>query len=151
MKKNGLSTPPVSATSMAAPVSATDPSTTNFAEPRAFGGKTSLTRIRNDPGQGKQDQDRLLRLGPQARAQHDRRRDQDEDPADDADDAVVRRRGPVAIGDRSSSVPVTAAAASRPSRSAPGARSSDASPGPTEQRDQDHAEHDQVPDERDEQ
>ena len=89
MKKNGLSTPLVRATSIAAPVSATDPSTTNLAEPSAFDGRTSLTRMQERAGEREQDQDRLLRLGPQAGAEDDGGRDEDEHPADDPDDAVV--------------------------------------------------------------
>ncbi len=49
VKKNGLATPPVRATSIAAPVRPTDPSTMNLAEPRAFDGSSSLTRMRNIP------------------------------------------------------------------------------------------------------
>ena len=40
-------------------------------------------------GEGQQDEDRLLRIGPQAGPEDQRGRDEDEHPADDADDAVV--------------------------------------------------------------
>ena len=48
-KKNGLSTPPVRATSRVATVIATDPSTTNLAWPSASPGSRSWTTTTNMP------------------------------------------------------------------------------------------------------
>src|SRR4029079_10551650 len=48
-KKNGLATPPVSATRSVATVIATDPSTTNFAGPSVSDGSRSWTTTTNRP------------------------------------------------------------------------------------------------------
>ena len=48
-KKNGLSTPPVRATSRVATVMATDPSTTNLAGPSVSDGSSSWTMTMNRP------------------------------------------------------------------------------------------------------
>ena len=49
VKKNGLWTPPVSATRNVAAVSATEPSTTNRAGPSASAGSRSWTTMTNSP------------------------------------------------------------------------------------------------------
>jgi len=48
-KKNGLATPPVSATRRVATVSATEPSTTNFAVPSVSDGSRSWMTTTNSP------------------------------------------------------------------------------------------------------
>ena len=99
-KKNGLATPPVSATRSVATVIATDPSTTNFAGPSVSDGSRSWTTTTNRPEKA-----RRMRIAgsvsghsPVAATIDGRR--QEEDPGHDADDAVVGLGRDAVVGRR---------------------------------------------------
>jgi hypothetical protein len=89
VKKNGLFSAPVSSTSSVANVIATLPSTTNFAVPSERGGRRSWTTSTKTPANA-----RRAKIASWSRARardrDDHERREDEHPADDPDDAVVR-------------------------------------------------------------
>ena len=58
VKKNGLATPPVSATRMAAPLRATVPSTMNREDPSASAGRMSWKTMTNSPASPSRIEDR---------------------------------------------------------------------------------------------
>ena len=98
-------------------------------------------------GEREEDQDRLLRIGPQAGTEDDGGRDEDEHPADDPDDAVV------GVGRRAVDQRVVQAAGHGSRREpvpvvVPGARVVARRSRVAQERDEDDPEDQQVPDER---
>ena len=144
-KKNGLATPPVSATRSVATVIATDPSTTNFAGPSVSGGSRSWTTTTNRPENA-----RRMRIAGSVSGHS---------PVAATMTVVVRRKTqatmrttrsyvwagtPSSVAD-SPTPPTTAASAARRSSVAvgPGFARERADP-PEQRRQQDHRHHEQV-------
>ncbi len=90
VKKNGLSWAPVSRTSSVANVIATLPSTMNLAVPSEFGGSRSWITSTNRPAAARSAKIAGWVSGQRPVTATIIGRREDEDPADDPDDAVVR-------------------------------------------------------------
>ena len=97
MKKNGLAAPSGQGDQQGRPGQRDGPFDDELGRPERVRGQQLVDEDEEQRSERQQDQDRLLRVGPQAGRQDDRGGDQDEDPADDPDDAVVGLGGAAAV------------------------------------------------------